>query len=214
MPQKIYLAGPEVFHPDAAALGRQKQALCGDYGFDGLFPLDNKIVRQATPAATAMAIYVANRGMIEAADAVIANLTPFRGPSADPGTVFELGYAARLGRLVLGYSNQEGTLLDKTRAADPAASRDAARGIWRDCLGLEIEDFGLADNLMIACCLEAAGAPLVINPCAEDRRLTDLTGFRACLDLARRWFVDQAGSSGSAATRASPSIVRPRPTKR
>ena len=28
------------------------------------------------------------------ADAIIANLTPFRGPGADAGTVYELGYMA------------------------------------------------------------------------------------------------------------------------
>jgi nucleoside 2-deoxyribosyltransferase len=32
--------------------------------------------------------------MMDAADAIIANLTPFRGPGADPGTVYELGYMA------------------------------------------------------------------------------------------------------------------------
>jgi len=131
--------------------------------------------------------------MIESASSVIANLTPFRGPSADPGTVFELGYAAGLGRLTLGYTNEAGTLLEKTRAFDPAASRDAARHVWRDRLGLEIEDFGLSDNLMIAClmiacCLEAGGASLLINLCTADRRLTDLAGFRVCLDLAQRAF--------------------------
>lgn len=188
MNRKIYLAGPEVFHPNAAALGRQKQALCREYGFEGLFPLDNEITPRLTPTKTAMAIYRANCRMIESASSVIANLTPFRGPSADPGTVFELGYAAGLGRLTLGYTNEAGTLLDKTRAADPAASRDAARHVWRDHLGLEIEDFGLSDNLMIACCLEAGGAPLLINPCTAGRRLTDLAGFRVCLDLAQRAF--------------------------
>src|SRR5271155_1553755 len=120
-----------------------------------------------------MAIYSANRHMIASADAVIANLTPFRGPSADPGTVFELGYAAALGRPIFGYSNMAGALLDKVRAADAAVSCAAAGG-WRDGHGLVIEDFGLADNLMIVCCLEAAGAPLVINPCGEDCRLADL----------------------------------------
>lgn len=152
--------------------------------------------------------------MIESASAVIANLTPFRGPSADPGTVFELGYAVGLGRLVLGYTNEPGTLLDKTCAADPAASRDAVRRVWHDRLGLVIEDFGLADNLMIACGLEASGARLVTNPCTEDRRLTDLAGFRVCLELARNAFAAQAVGSGSRATGTSPSMVRPRPTKR
>ena len=34
--------------------------------------------------------------MMDEADAIIANLTPFRGPSADAGTVYELGYMAGL----------------------------------------------------------------------------------------------------------------------
>jgi len=83
MRRTIYLAGPEVFHPEAAAIGRQKQALCREFGFDGRFPLDDAIVRQTDPAGTAMAIYRANRRMLAGAAAVIANLTPFRGPSAD-----------------------------------------------------------------------------------------------------------------------------------
>ena len=33
----LYLAGPDVFHPDAAGLGRAKQALCAAYGFRGLY---------------------------------------------------------------------------------------------------------------------------------------------------------------------------------
>jgi nucleoside 2-deoxyribosyltransferase len=146
MNRKIYLAGPEVFHPNATALGRQKQALCREYGFEGLFPLDSEIAPRPTPTMTAMAVYHSNCRMIESASSVIANLTPFRGPSADPGTVFELGYAAGLGRMTLGYTNEAGTLLDKTRDADPAASRDAARHVWRDRLGLQIEDFGLSEK--------------------------------------------------------------------
>ena len=42
---------------------------------------------------------------MDAADAIIANLTPFRGPSADAGTVYELGYMAGRGKLCLAYSN-------------------------------------------------------------------------------------------------------------
>ena len=39
---------------------------------------------------------------MDAADAIIANLTPFRGPSADAGTVYELGYMAGRGKFCLG----------------------------------------------------------------------------------------------------------------
>jgi nucleoside 2-deoxyribosyltransferase len=213
MPRTIYLAGPEVFHPEAAAISRQKQALCREYGCEGLYPGDNAVAAETTAADRALAIYRANRRMIASADALIANLTPFRGPSADPGTVFEVGYAAALGRPVFGYSNEAGTLLDKTRSADAATACDAA-GIWRDKFGLAIEDFGLADNLMIVCCLEAGGAPLVVNPCPPAQRLTDLSGFRACLVLASRVLAAQPPRPGSATSRASPSIVRPRPTRK
>ncbi|WP_228260705.1 nucleoside 2-deoxyribosyltransferase [Marinobacter orientalis] len=35
-------------------------------------------------------IYRASRELMDSCDAIIANLTPFRGISADPGTVFEV----------------------------------------------------------------------------------------------------------------------------
>ena len=37
-------------------------------------------------------------------DALVANLTPFRGVSADAGTAFEVGFMRALGRPVLGYT--------------------------------------------------------------------------------------------------------------
>ena len=40
MALKIYLAGPDVFLADARRVGRRKQELCREYGFEGLFPLD------------------------------------------------------------------------------------------------------------------------------------------------------------------------------
>jgi len=45
-----------------------------------------------------------------------ANLTPFRGPSADVGTVYELGYMlGKGGKLCLGYSNTPRGYIDKVR---------------------------------------------------------------------------------------------------
>jgi nucleoside 2-deoxyribosyltransferase len=37
---KIYLAGPDVFLPDAVDVGRRKVALCSRDGLIGLYPLD------------------------------------------------------------------------------------------------------------------------------------------------------------------------------
>ena len=52
---------------------------------------------------TAEGIYRANIGLIAEADALLANLNPFRGSEPDSGTVFEIGYAIALGKRVVGY---------------------------------------------------------------------------------------------------------------
>ena len=92
---KIYLAGPDVFLPDAIEIGRRKAAICARHGVRGLYPLDNAVDLAAADAS--LAIFKGNEAMMDAADAIIANLTPFRGPSADAGTVYELGYMAGRG---------------------------------------------------------------------------------------------------------------------
>ncbi len=38
---KLYLAGPEVFRPDALAYAEQQRALCAQYGFTPLHPIEN-----------------------------------------------------------------------------------------------------------------------------------------------------------------------------
>lgn len=93
-PRKLYLAGPDVFRADAVAHGEALKALCARYGFEGLYPLDNALPKQlAEPREQAAWIYRANIGLIERADAVLANLNFFRGAEPDSGTAFEVGYA-------------------------------------------------------------------------------------------------------------------------
>lgn len=170
----VYLAGPEVFLPDAAAIGARKKAMCAAHGMTGLFPLDAD-----APGATA--IYAANRAMMLAADAIVANLTPFRGPNADPGTVLELGLMAGMGRCVFGYTNDPRDLLHRV----PDTRRGPA-GAWTDANGLAIEAFGLGENLMIEELLRAAGTPLVRAGRAPGDALRNLDGFAACLVAAAR----------------------------
>ena len=40
---KIYLAGPDVFLPDAVEIGRRKAAIRARHGLIGLYPLDNAV---------------------------------------------------------------------------------------------------------------------------------------------------------------------------
>jgi nucleoside 2-deoxyribosyltransferase len=175
----VYLAGPEVFLPDAAEIGRRKQELCVAYGFEGLYPLDNKIA-PAGGARVDQAIYRANLDLIRRADIGICNLTPFRGPSADAGTVYELGLMVGLGKPVYGYTNVMDDYIARVRAGQELV---ADKGDWRDAAGLLVEDFGNADNLMIDCALVAHGGYAMFRTPATDL-YRDLTGFEACLRRA------------------------------
>ena len=64
----------------------------------------------------AHAIFLQNVALIEKSAIVLANIVPFRGPSADPGTVWEIGYAYAKGIPVICYGSA-GTYLERCRAA-------------------------------------------------------------------------------------------------
>lgn len=91
----IYLAGPDVFRPTAKALGAAKKKLCSEFGYSGLFPLDNELnLEHLAPFNAGIEIYHANIALMNQADCIIANMTPFRGAGMDQGTAFEMGYMA------------------------------------------------------------------------------------------------------------------------
>jgi nucleoside 2-deoxyribosyltransferase len=75
---KIYLAGPDVFYPNAVARGEELKALCTLHGAIGLFPLDNEITSvELGSHAMAAAIRTANMKLISSADAILANVRMF-----------------------------------------------------------------------------------------------------------------------------------------
>ena len=176
---KIYLAGPDVFLPDAMEIGRRKAALCASYGLTGLYPLDNVVDLEAEDAS--VRIFQGNEAMMREADAIIANLTPFRGPSADVGTVYEIGYMAGLGKLCLAYSNDPSSYADRFAAL---SARPLTAGPISDNQGMLVEDFGLGDNLMIIHALEVHGRSLVTPRHPPTDLWGDLTAFEACVRLA------------------------------
>ncbi len=132
---KVYLAGPDVFRKDAIEHGKKLIEILKSYGFEGLWPLDNELTGKGPEISRN--IYLANQKMIEDCDAVIANLMPFRGPSADVGTVWECAYAKALGKVVYGYG------VDLSKYKDRVIGK-----LPHD--GMIIEDWGLFDNLMLA----------------------------------------------------------------
>jgi nucleoside 2-deoxyribosyltransferase len=186
---KIYLAGPDVFLPDAIEIGRRKQDICAFHHVSGLYPLDNVIDRAA--ADVSLRIFKGNEAMMDAADAIIANLTPFRGPGADPGTVYELGYMAGRGKICFGYSNDPSLYVERVRRSTSVVSRDGrperTEKALVDADGLTVENFGLGDNLMMIHALDLHGCALVTPRDTPADIWHDLTAFEACVRAAAAW---------------------------
>jgi nucleoside 2-deoxyribosyltransferase len=166
--QKIYLAGPEVFLANALEIGTAHKLLCEKYGFEGLFPLDN-IITGNHPNEIAEAIRQANLKMIHACDNVIANLSPFRGPEPDSGTVWEVGFAQGLGKKVVAYSADLRTLKEKTQSILHLGDANC------DALGMAIEDFGLTHNLMFSHNVIASSLEACLVYLSQNASLTHLS---------------------------------------
>lgn len=176
----VYLAGPEVFHPDAETLSRRKADICRRYGLIGRFPLDSNVdLSGLTPPEQGMAIYRANRTLMDSCDACIANLTPFRGPSADVGTVFEIGYMIAAGKPVFAFTNDDRPYA--RRAADLSAGERTAGGGLADSDGMTIEEFGMRDNLMLDAGIALSGGAFVGRDVPPASRWKDLTAFEGCV---------------------------------
>lgn len=135
---RLYLAGPDVFAPDAGARFGAMRAACHAAGFEPLTPVDNDLPADVEGAALAAFIKQANVDLIRGCDAVVANISPFRGPNMDPGTAWEIGFAQALGRPVMLWSET------------PLLLAERSGGDKVDAQGWMIENFGLAENLMIA----------------------------------------------------------------
>lgn len=148
---KIYLGGPDVFYPDPKAIAEAKKKVCEKYGFEGIFPLDNDIAAKATPAETGEAIFAANVKLMRQADLMIANMTPFRGPSMDVGTAYEMGFMHASGKPVLAYTEGERDFTARTKSfvASRGGKVEAKGGVLRDSDGMGLENFGFVDNLML-----------------------------------------------------------------
>jgi nucleoside 2-deoxyribosyltransferase len=187
IPQKrprIYLAGPDVFLPDPIAFGTKKKQVCERHGLEGVFPFDAEVDRGDRPRReTAFRISEANENLIRGCVGVIANMTPFRGISADVGTAFEMGFARGLGLVVYAYSNVTTPFTERIRLAPGPDVRRDKDGILRDGLGMAIEEWDLADNLMLEGGIGASSGRFVVEAAPAGEMFTYLGAFETCVRL-------------------------------
>lgn len=182
---RVYLAGPDVFLPDPHERAAVLKALCLKHGLVGVSPLDELPHEPQGWANLHEPYRIArrNEAHIASCAALVANLTPFRGPSADVGTVFEIGFMRALGRPIYGWTNSHAGFTTRTRAFlgldDDSGDTDQN--------GMLIENFGpLADNLMVDSAITASGGALVRHPnCPDAEHWTALGAFELCLATLR-----------------------------
>lgn len=141
---KAYVAGPHVFFPkdEQEEFYNTVEQLSEKYGFEALVPKDDQVVAESK-AKLAMLIYHKNIQMIKEADLVIADITSFRGVSADAGTIYEIGYARALNKPVVMWTAD-------SFKGKPIEYKERCGmfiyGVDDEC---SVENFGLVDNLMI-----------------------------------------------------------------
>ena len=108
---------------------------------------------------------------------MIANLTPFRGPSADAGTIFEIGFMRALGRPIHAWTNNPHPFTTRTRTFTNTHARDPDNML--------IEDFNeptpLTDNLMITHAITTSGGHITTAAPPHSTRWTDLAAFETCV---------------------------------
>jgi nucleoside 2-deoxyribosyltransferase len=180
---RVYLAGPDVFFPEPELWAQGKKAICERYGLVGVSPLDDLAKEPAEWASLPFwrKIAMRNEAHIRSCQGLIANLTPFRGPSADVGTIYEVGFARALGLPVFGYATTSELFLSRTLRRLGTESASQTDGSWLDGDGLLVEQFGLFDNLMIEGGILGSGGELITG---DVDRWGDLSLFERCVQAA------------------------------
>jgi nucleoside 2-deoxyribosyltransferase len=130
---RVYLAGPDVFRPDAAEHFALLTAACDKLGMEALSPFDASITASTSPHT----IYAKNMDLLRSAQGVVANLAPFRGAEPDSGTVFEVGVASALGLTVVGYG-AEGIGVILASAVTFALTAEEALQVMAERLATEV----------------------------------------------------------------------------
>lgn len=159
---KIYIAGPDVFLPNASEVLNQKKDICTKYNMIGLSPMDQFLRLQETYQGLELAqkIYEYDVKLIEDCDIIVANCNPFRLALVDDGTSYEIGHGRAIGKTIYGYVTQKRPLPEIVQSRIPLKVH--VSGYLMDQDGYLVnEDFGNTVNLMIEFSIISSGGKLI-----------------------------------------------------
>jgi nucleoside 2-deoxyribosyltransferase len=175
--RKVYIAGPDIFRVAWPDMARKIVSACESWGFEALLPitanqnLDRPGVNGITvPGKTkdADVVFESCMDKIRSCDAVVANITPFRGDEPDSGTVFEIATAYALGKPVVAYTLD--TRLTHERHVHNGFKTEHGALVCRS--GFLVERFDLPCNVMVAQACTAIVFGDVINALFALKNLT------------------------------------------
>jgi nucleoside 2-deoxyribosyltransferase len=160
---RIYIAGPDIYHPQNLEIAESKKSICARYGLDAVLATDFLAgVQFVGKAADAAPLFRERLKIIRGCDALIADMTPFRGPGMDPACALEMGIMAGLDRPVVGYTLDPTPYADRMSRLhveiDESLTRVGPRLVAPS--GMVIEDFSLPDAVMTAGAALARGVPI------------------------------------------------------
>lgn len=182
--ERIGLIGPDAFAAGAAARLARLDAACARAGFQAV-RIDLGAGRPEAERSdlTARILYTEALAEVRTCDALIANLTPLRGPVCDPSTAFLVGFAAALGKPVYGYLNvsDEDDAEERDRIAVEYGVALGHDGVWRDQDGHEIADFGLPVPALLWAEIRRIFILVTEEPWG------DITGLELCLEAVQAY---------------------------
>lgn len=206
---RVYLGGPEVFLPREAAVevARRKREACAALGLEGVSPADISLDVAALGVrgdAAADLIAAKDEALMRSCHMGVCCVTPFRGPSMDVGTAYEMGVLRGAGKPVFAFTNAAQDLRRRTLGASGAA---------RDARGMHVEDFGQPENLMLAAAVRDCGGRIAVPASDADaealdragRLYSDLATFEAAARQAAEWWEREVVSG----KRAAPKVTAP-----
>ena len=172
-----YLAGPDIFFPNPFDIAAQKIKTLKKYDIIGHFPLDNTIdIKDMPPKEQSDAIGLANEQLMldcckkDQIGIIIANMTPYHGPSMDVGTAFEMGFFSALTTvqdniIIIGYTDDRRIFEERVVNDHFGGEKNITRkdGVAYDPHGNEIENFQQIENLMMTHAMHKTKAHIVYS---------------------------------------------------